>query len=431
MKKVTLIMPIYNAERFLKETLDSVLAQNYPNIEFIGVDDHSSDSTPKILNDYKSIFEQKGYSFLNIRCSKNRGLCAAINEGLKHFTGKFLAFPDADDYLMPNYVSSMVSALEKEPKSNWVRCNYIKVLESENREYEVEMPKQSIFYNDFYDFVSKTVPHNAWNMLVRSDYFIKNVGHEIYNSRLTQEWSILLPLSFHSDYTRCDEVLYRYYTRTNTMSSWIDKDIDYVTKHIDALHDINLKIISLLKPKPEQHETIKLALSIYYTHLKQNKYKQKKLTDDAKRMWEQLLSLSNNIIQQDFALSINDSGLIMLFALDSVLQIRSDDPCKTYNAVKDLLNKNYICVIDEQSESLLTAVHMAFGKPEEVINLKDLTNSKFSVNNKLPALLLIKNSKIAFDTMKTLHNTPSNLFVDFRTARKAIRGWAYQKRWKL
>lgn len=107
MKKVSVIVPAYNAEKYLKECLDSICAQMYPALEIIVVDDGSKDSTASII---KNCAEQdvRIIPFYN----ENHGVSYSRNFGLEHCTGEYVTFVDADDIVAPNFVEQMVYDLE-------------------------------------------------------------------------------------------------------------------------------------------------------------------------------------------------------------------------------------------------------------------------------------------------------------------------------
>lgn len=196
MKKVSVIIPIYNADKYLSTTLQCLLEQDYPNYEVIAVNDCSSDGTSEVISSFVPLFVAKGTVLKNVNRECNGGLCAAINSGIEASDGDYLCFPDADDEISPKYISSMMKVLEADFDKKWVRCNYTIVLDEENREYDVLLPEKSCYKNDYFDFISKYIPHNAWNMIIEKAYFEKCIGKQIYDSRLTQEWSLLLPLSY-------------------------------------------------------------------------------------------------------------------------------------------------------------------------------------------------------------------------------------------
>jgi len=101
--KVSIIVPIYNAEDYIEQTIDSFLRQTYKNIEIILVDDGSTDNTKNILNDKYGNIKN-----LKILYQKNLGAPTARNKGLKNSSGKYIIFFDADDYMDNNYILNAI-----------------------------------------------------------------------------------------------------------------------------------------------------------------------------------------------------------------------------------------------------------------------------------------------------------------------------------
>lgn len=97
---ISIIIPIYNAEKFLCQCLDSVLAQTYPDWECILVDDGSKDSSEDICDEYT----QKDSRF-KVYHKENGGVSSARNMGLDNADGKYICFIDSDDYIYPTYLS--------------------------------------------------------------------------------------------------------------------------------------------------------------------------------------------------------------------------------------------------------------------------------------------------------------------------------------
>ncbi|TXK47143.1 glycosyltransferase [Pontibacter qinzhouensis] len=106
---VTIICLCYNHQRFLHEALDSVLAQTYPNLELLVVDDCSTDSSPAIIQDYCSRFPQLRF----ISTGHNRGNCAAFNMAWREAKGEFIIDFATDDVLLPERVAEQVAAFRK------------------------------------------------------------------------------------------------------------------------------------------------------------------------------------------------------------------------------------------------------------------------------------------------------------------------------
>ena len=101
--KVTVIIPVYNAEKYLRECLDSVLSQTWKDMEILCVDDGSTDSSPAILREYA-----KRDPRLRVLCQENRNAGAARNTGMDAAQGEYLVFLDADDFFEPELLEKQV-----------------------------------------------------------------------------------------------------------------------------------------------------------------------------------------------------------------------------------------------------------------------------------------------------------------------------------
>lgn len=103
---VSVIVPVYNGERFLAEAIESILAQTYPSYEIIVIDDGSTDRTREIVLSYPEI----KYLY-----QTNAGTAAARNRGIEMARGEYLAFLDADDLWMPGKLAIQIAAFEADP----------------------------------------------------------------------------------------------------------------------------------------------------------------------------------------------------------------------------------------------------------------------------------------------------------------------------
>ncbi|MCD8511609.1 MAG: glycosyltransferase [Bacillus sp. (in: Bacteria)] len=106
---ISIIMSVYNGEKYLQEAVDSVLAQTYTNIELIIVNDGSTDSTKSILNTIKDKRARV------IHFKKNRGAAQALNLGIHKAHGEWIAINDADDISYPKRIEEQVNYLKKHP----------------------------------------------------------------------------------------------------------------------------------------------------------------------------------------------------------------------------------------------------------------------------------------------------------------------------
>ena len=108
MEKISIIIPIYNAEKYIDETIESVLKQTYSNIEVILVDDGSRDKSAEICAKYASKDKRVKYIY-----KENGGVSSARNRGLKEATGQYIGFMDADDIAEPDMYAILIDDMHK------------------------------------------------------------------------------------------------------------------------------------------------------------------------------------------------------------------------------------------------------------------------------------------------------------------------------
>lgn len=110
-EKVSVIVPFYNMEAYLKRCVDSLLAQTHDNIEIIMADDCSTDGSPAIAHEYEKRNPQK---CVYVKTKQNGGASAARNCGLKVATGEWIAFCDSDDWVTNDYIFAMYELAQRD-----------------------------------------------------------------------------------------------------------------------------------------------------------------------------------------------------------------------------------------------------------------------------------------------------------------------------
>ena len=144
MIKLSVIIPVYNVEKYIAKCLDSILVDNAFTGQVVCVNDGSTDSSGKILEEYA----QK-YPNVEIITQQNSGLSAARNAGLKVAAGEYICFLDSDDYWEPNVLPGLMEQIERD-KLDVLRFKYQNV----NEKYEVYNPNMGDPYrNDDYSEV--------------------------------------------------------------------------------------------------------------------------------------------------------------------------------------------------------------------------------------------------------------------------------------
>lgn len=116
--EISVIIPVYNAEKYLAECLDSVLAQTFKSIEIVLVDDGCKDKSPEIIDRYAAEHE----NIVAVH-KPNGGVISTRIEGLKNTTGKYIGWVDADDFIKPTMYEEMYNAMI-ENNADYVYCDY-------------------------------------------------------------------------------------------------------------------------------------------------------------------------------------------------------------------------------------------------------------------------------------------------------------------
>ena len=274
-KLVSIITPCYNGGHCLSRLMDSVIAQTYRPIEFILVNDGSTDNTRELAESYKLRFEETGILFLIVN-QENKGLAGAINAGLKVFTGDYLCWPDADDYLEPTSVEDRVNALEEHSEVAVTSSDaYLRDIDNLNvvkgRLSEVQ---KSLYKNDPNQFMhlldSNAIFCSGCHMVRTSMFLDVHPDREIFPARRGQNWQLLLPLYYKYKWYYLDKPLYNYVSYPNSMS----KGDDSFEKRILRAEEHEEIITESLK-KIEKIQ--KADMSGYYSYIR-NRYSRTKLT---------------------------------------------------------------------------------------------------------------------------------------------------------
>lgn len=174
MPKVSVIVPVYNTEKYIKKCLDSLLTQTLQDIEIIIVNDGSTDNSEKVI---KEIIELNKNNKIEIKYFKkeNNGLSSARNFGVRKATGKYISFIDSDDYIDKNLYKDLEKYIDKDIdlikfKAQTVNSEY-KVIEKFDGPVFEKVPGEKAYEKLCVDDKYLDI---ACIYLYRRDFFIKN-----------------------------------------------------------------------------------------------------------------------------------------------------------------------------------------------------------------------------------------------------------------
>ena len=173
MSKISIIVPIYNVEKYLNRCIESILNQTFKDFELILVNDGSTDNSLEICKHYKDIDDR-----ICIIDKKNGGLSSARNAGLDIAKGEYIGFVDSDDYIHPQMYELLYDTIIKN-NSDLAICDYKKVFENESEINQIYSYNESCIntfsniecLNRLYDKNNKIDFIIAWNKLYKKDLF--------------------------------------------------------------------------------------------------------------------------------------------------------------------------------------------------------------------------------------------------------------------
>ena len=170
-KLISIIMPAYNIEKYIENTLNSILKQTYKNIEIILVDDGSVDNTAKII---KKI--QKNDKRIKYFYQKNSGVSAARNLAISKSTGDYIYFMDSDDEIIENGLELLVNLIEKN-NYDFVRGNFYyskrgnKYYKKTDLYYEGEINEKQK-YQCLKDIINGNIFSGLWLLLLKREFVL-------------------------------------------------------------------------------------------------------------------------------------------------------------------------------------------------------------------------------------------------------------------
>lgn len=281
-KVVTMIMPCFNSAPYLDYMLDSIYHQTYDCIQLIVAYDNSTDGTLNILKNWKRKFDNRGYEYIIVRNPARAGIIGGINSAMPYFTGDYITFPDSDDFLYPEFTSTMVEALENNPSYGWARCDNIKVIgrdiafdknglgdfnsEVEYDEiYDLAYDERYAHLGNVMNFLLYTIPRAPWRMMCRRNFLNKAIPEGIfYPHPSSHELPIALPLANTGEFLHIKKPLYKYTIHKDGYYNSRMQDLHKLIPYFDSMQQLAGDCINLLPVDNEIKSRYQLANNIYY-----------------------------------------------------------------------------------------------------------------------------------------------------------------------
>lgn len=281
MPKFSIIVPVYNVEKYLKKCLDSIKNQTYKDYEVIIVNDGTKDNSMDIA---------KKYDFKIIN-QKNQGLSVARNTGVKNATGKYLLFVDSDDYIEKDLLKELNKSLKNNP--DLVRFQIKEVYEDNN---EIEYPEEAFQDKsgvEAFSMISKYhFVENAWAYLYKKEFYEKN-NFKFKEGTIHEDFGIVPLIIMKANIVNSINYLgYNYLQRSGSIMS--QKNYEKTKKKVNDFYNHYLYLIDEINKTDLDSRVFKSFISnsliIKICELNNKDYKEYKKLLKKEHVYDNLLT---------------------------------------------------------------------------------------------------------------------------------------------
>ena len=272
--KVSVIVPVYNTEKYLRRCLDSLVNQTIEDIEIIVINDCSPDNSKEILKEYEKKYKDKIKVFHN---KTNKGIGYNRNYGIKKATGEYIGFVDSDDWVNETMYDKLYKKA-KEDNLDLVLCNFHKMLEKENDLEEIASSEISYFKNTNLKQTPNLlldVELAPWNKLYKKE-LIKEITFP-ENLKYEDTIFVLKAMARSKKIGMVDEKLNYYLVRSKSETTVMNKKVYDILKVSKMMID-ELKSHDYYNDAKDYAEAMTIRNLFRYT-LQQRYQKDKKLAN--------------------------------------------------------------------------------------------------------------------------------------------------------
>lgn len=226
MTDISIIVPIYNSEKYLNRCIDSLINQTKKNLEFILINDGSTDKTENIIKTYK---DERIKYFKN----KNQGIGKTRNFGIEKAKGKYIMFLDSDDYLEIDACEKLFEKADEE-KLDLVICDYYKLYENGQREdIKLASFKNTTLKN--YPELLTEINLAPWNKIYKKDLIIKNKISFVEDLKYEDAPFVAQCFDKANKIGKVDEMLNAYIIHGNSETTVRDERIFHILKIVEKI----------------------------------------------------------------------------------------------------------------------------------------------------------------------------------------------------
>lgn len=261
MPKVSIVLPVYNGEKYLAQSIDSCLLQTFTDWELIIVDDCSKDSTPQIIAQYAA----KDSRIRPFRNLQNKKLPGSLNEGFRQATGTYFTWTSDDNLFRPNALQTMVDHLDKHSDIDLVYTDFVRI-------------------NDAGEFITLVKVHEPEDILVDTIgacFLYKRIVHEKLGGYaedlfLAEDYDFFIRAYNHFTMAHIPQDHYQYRAHDQRLSATREMErygvfermfksyiaLGYFPKRFDRLR-LYLKLVHCLNPQGKKQEALQYVVRAF------------------------------------------------------------------------------------------------------------------------------------------------------------------------
>lgn len=254
-KKISVIVPIFNGEKYLRRCIESILKQTYKNIELILINDGSEDKSLAICEEYKK--NDKRIIIIN---KENEGVSIARNIGIEKATGELISFVDADDYLEITFLQELFDMMKKY-NTEYITCGYNRVYDNHIEQVNNDL-KEILMTAD--EYLKKLLNVQAGHGFAHMKLIDKNIiGNIRFDENLKVGEDALFNVMLCQNLDNVvifNKPLYNYYFNPNSVVRKFDKN--YYQKYLESME----KMTEYIKNKYINNYEIEQNLQNYISY---------------------------------------------------------------------------------------------------------------------------------------------------------------------
>lgn len=222
--EVTIGIPVYNSEKYLKETLESALSQTFPSIEYLIMDDCSTDTSMAIVQEYQQT-HPRGEHIRIIHQPRNMGIGIARNRIIDEAQGQYLYFLDADDLITPDAISLLhENAIQNDAEMVYASHERIEEFDGNHNTTVFQHAKRNFTQeNEFANYAYEEygrLPAPVWNILFRMEVFRKN-QLRFADTNFWEDFTFHMDLpSYVTRVSMLPDITYKYICRSGSLSNF-------------------------------------------------------------------------------------------------------------------------------------------------------------------------------------------------------------------